>query len=154
MPYLASIGTDLRCCGTSQHRVAGDDEARLHSCCRSAPQRTPPSAVNVAEIDVSFTGIDEVGYEGVGFAERLGGYELVEAEVTSVGSALPVNPSGGKGHPPGATGVAQCAELFAQLRGEAVNQVDGARVALAQDIGGPTAVSAVTILEGPANGAG
>jgi acetyl-CoA C-acetyltransferase len=72
--------------------------------------------------------------------------------VTSVGGALPVNPSGGlkaKGHPPGATGVAQCVELFQQLRGEAVNQVDGARIALAHNIGGPTAVSAVTILEGP-----
>jgi acetyl-CoA C-acetyltransferase len=43
-------------------------------------------------------------------------------------------------------------ERFAQLRGEAVNQVDGARVALAQDIGAPTAISAVTNLEGPANG--
>ena len=77
--------------------------------------------------------------------------------MTSVGGALPVNPSGGlnpKGRPPGATGVAQCVQRFAQLRGEAVNQVDGARVALARDIGGPTAVSAVTILEGPANGAG
>ena len=37
-----------------------------------------------------------------------------------------------------------------QLRGEAVNQVDGARIALAHNIGGPTAVSAVTILEGSA----
>jgi acetyl-CoA C-acetyltransferase len=45
-------------------------------------------------------------------------------------------------------------ELFAQLRGEAANQVDGARVALAHNIGGPTAVSAVTILEGSVNGAG
>ena len=62
-----------------------------------------------------------------------------------------VNPSGGlkpKAHPPEATGVAQCVELFQQLRGEAVNQVDGARIALAHNIGGPTAVSAVTILEG------
>ena len=59
-----------------------------------------------------------------------------------------------KGHPPRATRVAQCVELFAQLRGEAANQVDGARVALAHNIGGPTAVSAVTILEGSANGAG
>jgi 3-hydroxy-3-methylglutaryl CoA synthase len=59
-----------------------------------------------------------------------------------------------KGHPPGATGVAQCVELFAQLRGEAANQVDGARVALAHNIGGPTAVSAVTILEGSASGTG
>jgi acetyl-CoA acetyltransferase len=49
---------------------------------------------------------------------------------------------------PGATGVAQCVELFQQLRGEAVDQVDGARIALAHNIGGPTAVPAVTILEG------
>ena len=42
--------------------------------------------------------------------------------------------------------MAQCYELFKQLRGEAENQVDGARVALAHNIGGPTAVSAVTIL--------
>jgi hypothetical protein len=80
-----------------------------------------------------------------------------EAEVTSVGGALPVNPSGGlkaKGHPPGTTGVAQCVELFAQLRGEAANQVNGARVALAHNIGGPPAVSAVTIPEGSVSGAG
>jgi acetyl-CoA C-acetyltransferase len=60
-----------------------------------------------------------------------------------------VNPSGGlkaKGHPPGATGVAQCYELFEQLRGTACNQVDGARWALAHNIGGPTAVSAITVL--------
>jgi acetyl-CoA C-acetyltransferase len=65
---------------------------------------------------------------------------------------LPVNPSGGlkaKGHPPGATGVAQNVELFEQLRGQADNQVDGARWGLAHNIGGPTAVSAITILEGP-----
>jgi acetyl-CoA C-acetyltransferase len=115
-----------------------------------------PVDVDVAEVHDFFTGIELISYEDLGFAERFGGYKLVEAEVTSVGGALPVNPSGGlkaKGHPPGATGVAQCVELFAQLRGEAANQVDGARVALAHNIGGPTAVSAVTILEGSANGA-
>ena len=77
--------------------------------------------------------------------------------MTSVGGALPVQPSGvvkAKGHPLGATSVAQCVELSAHVRGEAVNQVDGARVALGRDIGGPTTVSAVTVLEGPANGAG
>ncbi|KAB7754255.1 hypothetical protein MMUC44124_22580 [Mycolicibacterium mucogenicum DSM 44124] len=52
-------------------------------------------------------------------------------------------------HPPGAIGVAQCVELFQQLRGTAHSQVDGARIALAHNIGGPAAVSAVTILEGP-----
>jgi acetyl-CoA C-acetyltransferase len=114
-----------------------------------------PVDVDVTEIRDFFTGIEIISYEDLGFAERFGGYKLVEAEVTSVGGALPVNPSGGlkaKGHPPGATGVAHCVELFAQLRGEAVNQVDGARVALAHNIGGPTAVSAVTVLEGSSNG--
>lgn len=53
-----------------------------------------------------------------------------------------------KGRPPGGTGMAQCVELFEQLRGAAVNQVNGARIGLAHNIGGPTAVSAVTIVEG------
>ncbi|GAB2964296.1 acetyl-CoA acetyltransferase [Amycolatopsis acidiphila] len=111
-----------------------------------------PSDVDVAEVHDCFTGVELISYEDLGFAERFGAYKLVEAGVTSVGGALPVNPSGGlkaKGHPPGATGVAQCVELFEQLRGEAANQVDGAHVGLAHNIGGPTAVSAVTVLEGP-----
>jgi acetyl-CoA C-acetyltransferase len=111
-----------------------------------------PSDIDVAEVHDFFTGIELISYEDLGFAERFEACKLVEAEVTTVGGALPVNPSGGlkaKGHPPGATGVAQCVELFEQLRGEAANQVDGARVGLAHNLGGPTAVSAVTILEGP-----
>jgi len=111
-----------------------------------------PSDIDVAEVHDFFTAIELVSYEDLGFAEPAEAYKLMEAEVTSVGGPLPVNPSGGlkaKGHPPGATGVAQCVELFGQLRGEAVNQVDGARIGLAHNIGGPTAVAAVTILEGP-----
>ncbi|MGV0607019.1 thiolase C-terminal domain-containing protein [Mycolicibacterium sp. XJ1904] len=115
-----------------------------------------PGEVHVAEVHDFFTGIELISYEDLGFAERFGGHKLVEADVTTIGGELPVNPSGGlkaKGHPPGATGVAQCVELFAQLRGEAVNQVDGARIGLAHNIGGPTAVAAVTILEGDGSGA-
>ncbi|CAN5581490.1 thiolase domain-containing protein [soil metagenome] len=114
-----------------------------------------PSDIDVAEVHDFFTGVEMISYEDLGFADRFEAHTLLEAEVTSVGGALPVNPSGGlksKGHPPGATGVAQCVELFEQLRGQAVNQVDGARIALAHNIGGPTAVSAVTILEGPGDG--
>jgi acetyl-CoA C-acetyltransferase len=110
-----------------------------------------PSDVDVAEVHDCFTGVELISYEDLGFAERCGAYKLAEAGVTSVGGALPVNPSGGlkaKGHPPGATGVAQCVELFEQLRGEAANQVDGARIGLAHNVGGPTAVSAVTVVEG------
>ncbi|MEV4208516.1 thiolase C-terminal domain-containing protein [Nocardia salmonicida] len=111
-----------------------------------------PSDIDVAEVHDFFTGIELMSYEDLGFADRFEAHKLVEAGVTSVGGALPVNPSGGlksKGHPPGATGVAQCVELFEQLRGDAVNQVDRARIGLAHSIGGPTAVAAVTILAGP-----
>lgn len=108
-----------------------------------------PGDIDVAECHDCFTGVELINYEDLGFCERFGAHKLVEAGETSVGGRIPVNPSGGlkaKGHPPGATGVAQCVELFEQLRGDASNQVDGARVALAHNIGGPTAVSAVTIL--------
>ncbi|MEB3030138.1 thiolase C-terminal domain-containing protein [[Mycobacterium] nativiensis] len=110
-----------------------------------------PADIDVAEVHDYFTGVELISYEDLGFADRFEAHKLLEAEVTSVGGELPVNPSGGlkcKGHPPGATGVAQCVELFEQLRGTAANQVDGARIGLAHNIGGPTAVSAVTIVEG------
>ena len=68
------------------------------------------------------------------------GHKLVEAEATTYGGDGPVvNPSGGlisKGHPLGATGLAQCSELAWQLRGTAdKRQVDGAKVALQHNIG-------------------
>lgn len=109
-----------------------------------------PSDIDVAEVHDCFSGVELMNYEDLGFCERGGAAKLIESGDTSIGGRLPVNPSGGlkaKGHPPGATGVAQCVELFEQLRGDAHNQVDGARWGLAQNVGGPTAVSAVTILE-------
>jgi len=108
-----------------------------------------PDDIDVAEVHDCFTGVEMIAYEDLGFCPRFDAYKLLEAGETSVGGRIPVNPSGGlkaKGHPPGATGVAQCVELFEQLRGESTNQVDGARWALAHNVGGPTAVSAVTIL--------
>jgi acetyl-CoA C-acetyltransferase len=107
---------------------------------------------HVADVHDFFTGIELISYEDLGFADRFGAHRLVEAEVTGIGGSLLVNPSAGlksKGHPPRATGVAQCVELFEQLRGDACNQVDGARIALAHNLGDPIAVSAVTIMEGP-----
>lgn len=111
-----------------------------------------PQDIDVAELHDCFSGVELMDYEDLGFCERGGAGRFIESGATQVGGRLPVNPSGGlkaKGHPPGATGVAQCVELFHQLRGEAANQVDSPRWALAQNIGGPTAVAAVTILEGP-----
>ena len=111
-----------------------------------------PQNIDVAEVHDCFTGVEMMTYEDLGFCGRGEAPRLLEKGETSMGGSIPVNPSGGlksKGHPPGATGIAQCTELFEQLRGHAVNQVDGAHWALAHNIGGPTAVAAVTVLEGP-----
>jgi acetyl-CoA acetyltransferase len=70
---------------------------------------------------------------------------------------LAVNPRGDervKGHPLGATGMAQCVELFQKLRDATAIQVHRVRIALAHNIGGLTVVSAVTILEGPETNGG
>ena len=108
-----------------------------------------PGDIDVAEVHDCFTGVELIDYEDLGFCDRFGAAKLVEAGETTIGGRIPVNPSGGlkaKGHPPGATGVAQCYEIFEQLRGTANLQVDGARWGLAHNIGGPTAVSAITVL--------
>jgi acetyl-CoA acetyltransferase len=99
-----------------------------------------PSDVDVVELHDCFSCNELVTYEGLGLAEEGKGHELVEAEATTYGGAGPVvNPSGGlisKGHPLGATGLAQCSELTWQLRGQAEKrQVDGAEVALQHNIG-------------------
>lgn len=113
-----------------------------------------PAQVDVIELHDCFSCNELVTYEALGLAEEGHGHELVDAEATTYGGAGPVvNPSGGlisKGHPLGATGLAQCAELVWQLRGQAVErQVDGARVGLQHNIGiGGAAV--VTMYSAPA----
>jgi acetyl-CoA acetyltransferase len=96
--------------------------------------------VDVCELHDCFSANELITYEALGFAEEGKGHELVEREATTYGGDGPVvNPSGGlisKGHPLGATGLAQCSELTWQLRGQAdKRQVDGAKVALQHNIG-------------------
>ncbi len=114
-----------------------------------------PSEIDVAEVHDAFTIGEIVAYEALGFCARGGGGHLVESGETALGGRLPVNPSGGllaKGHPVGATGVAQIAELVWQLRGEAgERQVRNAHIGLAHTLGGGVAAldgvaCAVTIL--------
>ena len=108
-----------------------------------------PQDMSVAEVHDCFSAVELISYEDLGFCERFGAAKLIEAGETTLTGRLPVNPSGGlkaKGHPPGATGVAQCVEITEQLWGTAANQIDGARHGLTHNIGGPTAVSAVTVL--------
>ena len=96
--------------------------------------------VDVVELHDCFSANELITYEALGFAEEGEGHKLVEAEATTYGGDGPVvNPSGGlisKGHPLGATGLAQCSELTWQLRGDAgKRQVDDAKVALQHNIG-------------------
>ncbi|WP_205697460.1 lipid-transfer protein [Conexibacter sp. SYSU D00693] len=95
--------------------------------------------VDVIELHDCFSANELITYEALGLAPVGEGHELVETEDTTYGGRWVVNPSGGlisKGHPLGATGLAQCAELTWQLRGAADRrQVDGAEVALQHNIG-------------------
>ncbi len=99
-----------------------------------------PDEVDVVELHDCFSANELITYEALGLAPEGEGHRLVEDEATTYGGDGPVvNPSGGlisKGHPLGATGLAQCSELNWQLRGEAERrQVEGAKVALQHNIG-------------------
>ncbi|WP_439328789.1 thiolase C-terminal domain-containing protein [Amycolatopsis camponoti] len=86
-----------------------------------------------------FSANELLTYEALGLCEEGEGGTLVDAGDTTYGGRWVVNPSGGlisKGHPLGATGLAQCAELTWQLRGDAdARQVPGVQAALQHNIG-------------------
>ena len=98
-----------------------------------------PHDVDVIELHDCFAPNELLTYEALGLCGEGEGHKLVDADDTTYGGRWVVNPSGGlisKGHPLGATGLAQCAELTWQLRGEAeARQVAGARIALQHNIG-------------------
>jgi len=113
-----------------------------------------PDDMNVAEVHdaTAFAELQQI--ENLGFCEFGAGGALTQSGATSLGGTIPVNPSGGlesKGHPVGATGLAQIFELTTQLRGEAGGrQVENARYAIAENGGGfhgiEEAIACVTIL--------
>lgn len=109
-----------------------------------------PSEIDLAEVHDCFTIAEIMVTEALGFAKPGEGGKLVESKATSFGGRIPVNVSGGlksKGHPVGATGVAQLVELTEQLRNQAGSrQVKKARIGLAQNMGGTGGSSIVTIL--------
>src|SRR5262249_43257572 len=120
--------------------VVGADMSR-----KAAQQAFAEAQVDVGEVDVvelhdCFSANELITYEALGLAAEGEAHKLVEAQATTYGGDGPVvNPSGGlisKGHPLGATGLAQCSELTWQLRGDAdARQVEGAAVALQHNIG-------------------
>ncbi|MBI4255467.1 MAG: thiolase domain-containing protein [Candidatus Rokubacteria bacterium] len=108
-----------------------------------------PADVDVVELHDCFTIAEIVATEGLGLFEPGSGARATERGDTSLGGKIPVNPSGGlkaKGHPIGATGAAQIAEIVTQLRGEAgARQVGGARTGLTHTLGGNTATVLVSL---------
>lgn len=95
--------------------------------------------VDVVELHDCFAQNELISYEALGLCGPGEAEKFVNDNDNTYGGAVVVNPSGGllsKGHPLGATGLAQCAELTSQLRGAAgVRQVEGARLALQHNLG-------------------
>lgn len=110
-----------------------------------------PNDVHLAEVHDCFTIAEILVIEALGFCKPGEGGCQASSGRTALGGEIPVNPSGGlksKGHPVGATGVAQAVEITTQLRGAAgKRQVAGARVGLTQNMGGTGASTVVHILE-------
>jgi acetyl-CoA C-acetyltransferase len=110
-----------------------------------------PADIDVCEVHDCFTIAEIIVLEELGFCEKGKGGTMAESGATYIDGKIPVNTSGGlksKGHPVGATGTAQIYEITKQLRGEnGERQVEGAKVGLAQNMGGTGGSTVVHILE-------
>ncbi len=109
-----------------------------------------PKNIDVAEVHDCFTIAEIMAIEDLGFFERGKGGKASEEGLTALDGDIPINTSGGlkaKGHPVGATGVAQINEIVMQLRGEAgKRQVKDAEIGLTHNVGGSGGTAVVHIL--------
>ncbi|HSC85578.1 MAG TPA: thiolase family protein [Pseudomonas sp.] len=138
----------------------GDDILAAEITARAANLAYQQAGVTAADLDMvelhdAFTIAELIYYDALGLCRRGEAHELLQSGATTFGGRVVVNPSGGllaKGHPLGATGVAQMVEAVWQLEGRAgERQVSGAELALTQCTGGGIAgvdhaASAVHIL--------
>jgi len=110
-----------------------------------------PEDIDLVEVHDCFTIAEICVIETLGFVEKGKGGKATEDGITTLGGKIPVNTSGGlksKGHPVGATGVAQVVEIVKQLRGEAgQRQVKNAKVGMTQNMGGSGGSTLVHIME-------
>jgi len=131
----------------SNIKMIGFDAAKKAANQVYTEARVSPTDVDVIELHDCFSANELITYEALGLCKLGEAGQLIDRGDNTYGGKWVVNPSGGlisKGHPIGATGVAQCAELNWQLRGEAGRrQVRNARLALQHNIGigGAAAVS-------------
>ena len=133
--------TDLRSSFEDESciKIVGYDMSRAAANRAYEEAQAGPQEAQVVELHDCFSANELITYEALGLAEEGHGHELVDAEDTTYGGRWVVNPSGGlisKGHPLGATGLAQCSELTWQLRGTAdARQVEGATTGIQHNIG-------------------
>jgi benzoylsuccinyl-CoA thiolase BbsB subunit len=141
-PLVRVAGSALR---SGRFTAGGKDilESLLTQETAQAAYRTAgvgPREVDVCECHDAFTIGEILHYENLGFCRRGEGGRWMEGGVTGITGDKPVNPSGGllsKGHPLGATGIAQIVEIVMQLRGEAgKRQVKNPVVGLTHTMGG------------------
>jgi acetyl-CoA C-acetyltransferase len=108
-----------------------------------------PADIDLAEVHDCFTIAEIMAIEDLGFCKKGEGGRATEEEETALNGRIPVNTSGGlkgKGHPVGATGIAQAVEVVMQLRGEAgKRQVKDAEVGLTHNVGGSGGTAVVHI---------
>ncbi len=141
--------------GTDRTENEPEDHCTVHAArCAYELAGISSADISVAEVHDATAMGEIIQIENLQLAGRGEGGVISERGDTRIGGRIPVNPSGGlesKGHPIGATGLAQIYELVAQLRGEAgPRQVSGARIGVAENGGGvigvEEAVATVTVL--------
>jgi len=129
--------------GSSTDLPWGFDTVRATAAAALADAGLSVDDIDLFEVHDAFTIGEILTIEAIGLAEPGGGLDLTASGATTLGGPSPVNPSGGllsRGHPLGATGLAQIAEAVWQVRGEAgPRQVEGARTAMVETMGGGAA---------------
>ncbi|MDY6995635.1 MAG: lipid-transfer protein [Actinomycetota bacterium] len=123
----------------SPMKVVGYDMAKAAADAVYQSSGVDPLDIPVVELHDCFTTNELLSYEALGLTPEGTAEKFILDEDNTYGGRVVTNPSGGllsKGHPLGATGLAQCTELVWQLRGQAgPRQVDGARIALQHNVG-------------------
>lgn len=140
IPILAqAMTTDRPARNDNPIDLAGADMTRNAAAQVYAQAGIGPQDIDVVELHDCFTSNEVITYEGLGLCGEGEAERFIAHGDNTYGGKYVVNPSGGlmsKGHPLGATGLAQCTELVSQLRGEAgARQVSGARLALQHNLG-------------------
>ncbi len=140
IPILAqAMTTDRPARNDNPIDLAGADMTRNAAAQVYAQAGIGPQDIDVVELHDCFTSNEVITYEGLGLCGEGEAERFIAHGDNTYGGKYVVNPSGGlmsKGHPLGATGLAQCTELVSQLRGEAgARQVSRARLALQHNLG-------------------